>query len=62
MENFCWMCSMRLWSYEKIWRMLEVLLHWLHPLMIHDCPLAIRHKKVEYIEIGGIVFGFLDCI
>ena len=49
---------------EQIWRMLEVLLHRLHPLMIHDCPLAIHHKKGEYIEMGGggIVFGFLDCI
>ena len=35
--------------------MLEVLLHRLHPLISHDCPLAIRHKKGEYIhmEIGG---------
>ena len=36
--------------------MLEVLLHMLHTLMSHDCPLAIRHKKGEYIhmEIGGV--------
>ena len=35
--------------------MLEVVLQELHPLMSHDCPLAIRHKKGEYIhmEIRG---------
>ena len=27
-----------------------------HPLMSHDCLLAICHKKGEYIEIGGEIF------
>ena len=55
MDSFYWMCSMNFMLYEQIWRMLEVLLHKLHPLMSHDCPLAIRHKKGDYIhiEIGG---------
>ena len=55
MDKFYWMCSMRLRPYEQIWSMLEVLLYRLHPLMSHDCPLAIRHKKGEYIhmEIRG---------
>ena len=57
---------MSLWPYEQIWRLLEVLFHRLHPLMSHDCPLAIHHKKGEYIEIGGDilgdVFGDIDCI
>ena len=33
-------------------------------MMSLDCPLAIRHKKGEYIlcmEIGGIFFFFLFC-
>ena len=38
--------------------MLGVLLHQLHPLMSHDCPLAIRHKKGKYIEIEGEIFFF----
>ena len=30
-------------------------------MMILDCPLAIRHKKGEYVWIGvGQVFGFLE--
>ena len=37
---------------EQIWRMLEVLFHWLHPQMSLDCTLAIRHKKGECIVIG----------
>ena len=44
---------MRLWPYEQIWLVLEVLLHRLHPLMSLDCPLTIRHKKGECIEIRG---------
>ena len=42
------------------------LLHHLHLMMSLDYPLAIRHKKGEYIlmEIGGDfdVFGALDYI
>ena len=55
---------MRLRLYEQIKLMLEVLLHRLHPLMSLDCHLAIRHKKWEYIEIGGderfdfLAFGY----
>ena len=53
-----------------IWQVLDDLLHLLL-MMILDCPLAIRHKKGEYIlvEIGGVLeffffgsFGALDCI
>ena len=33
-----------------------------HPLMSHDCLLEICHKKGEYIEIGGEIFFWLDCI
>ena len=55
MDSFCWMHSMSFMLYEQIWRMIEVLLHKVHPLMSLDCPLAIRHKNGKYIcmEIGG---------
>ena len=55
MDNFWWMYSMSFILYEQILWMLEVLLHWLHPLMSLDCPLANRHKNGKYIhmEIGG---------
>ena len=38
-----------------IWRALDGHLHLLLLMMSLDCPLAIRHKKGEYIwmEIGG---------
>ena len=64
MDRFCWMCILSFKLYEQIWRVLEGLLHRLHLLMmILDCPLAIRHKKGEYIgmEIGGVL-EFIDCI
>ena len=56
MDNSYWMCSMRLQPYEQSWRLLEVLLHRLHPLRSHDCLLAICHKMGEYIEIWGEIF------
>ena len=56
MANTYWMCSMRLRPYEQSWRLLKVLLHRLHPLMSHDCPLAIHHKMGEYIEKWGEIF------
>ena len=66
MVSFSWMCSPSFRLYEQIWRVLEVLLHSLHLLMMsHDYPLAIRHKKGEYIcvEIGGVSFflEYIDC-
>ena len=64
MDRFCWMCLLSFKLYEQIWQVLEVLLHRLHLLMmILDCPLAICHKKGEYIcmEIGGVL-EFIDCI
>ena len=39
--------------------MLEVLLHRLHLLISHDCPLAIRHKKGEIVDC---ILEFLICI
>ena len=49
----------------RIWRVFDSLLHHLLLMMMSlDCPLAIRHKKGEYIwmEIGGDfdVFGALE--
>ena len=49
----------QLLHYEQIWRMLEVLLHRLHLLISHDCPLAIRHKKGEIVDC---ILEFLICI
>ena len=62
MDNSYWMCSMMLQPYEQSWRLLEVLLHRLHPLRSHDCLLAICHKMGEYIEIWGEIFFWLDYI
>ena len=53
----------------RIWQVFNILLR-LHLLMIIlDCPLAIRHKKEEYLcmLIGGdflflLIGGDLDCI
>ena len=53
----------------RIWRVFDILPH-LHLLMMSlDCPLAIRHKKGEYLYmlIGGdfvflLIGGDLDCI
>ena len=42
-----------------IWQVLDSLLPHLLLMMSHDCPLAIRHKKGEYIlcmETGGVFF------
>ena len=39
---------------ERIWRVLDDHLNHLL-LMMSDCPLAIRHKKGEYIWIGVFV-------
>ena len=44
-----------------IWQVLDSLLPHLLLMMSHDCPLAIRHKKGEYIlcmETGGVFFFF----
>ena len=41
-----------------IWRVLDGLLHHLLLMMSPNCPLAIRHKKGEYIlcmEIKGVL-------
>ena len=57
MVCFFWMCSLSFRLYKQIWRVLEDLLRSLQLLMMsHDCPLAIRHKKGEYIcmLIGGV--------
>ena len=66
MDSFCWMCLVSFRLYELIWRVLDVLLHHLHLLMMsHDCPLAIRHKKGEYIcmEIREVfVLEYIVCI
>ena len=42
------------------WQALDGRLHHLLLMMSLDCPLAIRHKKGEYIwmEIGGDFFVF----
>ena len=61
MVSFWWMCS---WSFRpcvRIWQALGGHLHNLLLMMSLDCPLAICHKKGEYIwmEIGG-VFDFLE--
>ena len=56
MDSYCWMCLVSFMLYERIWRVLVVLLCNLHLLMTTlDCPLAIHHRKGEYIlmEIGG---------
>ena len=45
----------------RIWRAFGGPLHHLLLMMILDLPLAIRHKKGEYIWMEiGIVFGFLE--
>ena len=53
MDNCSWTYSMRLLPYELSLLPLEVPFHQLHPQISHDCPLAIRHKKGECIDIGG---------
>ena len=61
MDSFWWMCSwsFRLWM--RIWRMFGGLLHHLLLMMGLNWPLAIGHKKGEYIlmEIWGD-FEFLE--
>ena len=78
MDKFWWMCLLSFKIYVWIWRVFGILLC-LHLLMMSlDCPLAIHHKKGEYLcmLIGGdfvfllkggdFVFllkgGDLDCI
>ena len=62
MDSLCWMCLLSFRLYEQIWRVLEVLLHRFHLLiMSHDCLLAIRHKKGKYIRDRGRL-EILDCI
>ena len=56
MDNCSWTCSIRLVSYKLSLLPLVVPLHQLHPQISHDFPLAIRHKKGECIEIGGVVY------
>ena len=56
MDSYCWMCLVSFMLYERIWQVLMVLLRSLYLLMMSpDCPLAIHHRKGEYIlmEIGG---------
>ena len=66
MVSFWWMCSRSFRLCVRILQVSDGLLHHLFLMMSLDCPLAIRHKKGEYIlmEIGGDfdVFGALDCI
>ena len=61
MDSFWWMCSRSFKLCVLIWRVFSGLLHHLLLMMSLDYPLAIRHKKVEYIlmEIGGD-FEFLE--
>ena len=64
MDNFWWVCSRSFRLCVLIWRVFGGLLHHLLLMMGLDCPLAIRHKKGEYIlmEIWGDfdVFGALE--
>ena len=68
MDSYWWMCSRSFRLCMRIWRVFGGLLHPLLLIMSLDCPLAIRHKKAEYIlmEIGGdfefLGFGTLNCI
>ena len=61
MDSLWWMCSRSFRLYVQIWRVFNGLLHHLLLMMSLDYPLAIRHKKGEYIlmEIGGD-FEFLE--
>ena len=47
---------------EQIWRVLDDRLHHLLLMMSHDCPLAIRHKKGEYICRGDFVNRGRFCV
>ena len=64
MVSFWWMYSRSFRSYVRIWRAFGGHLHHLLLMMSLDCPLAICHKKREYIwmRIGGDfgVFGVLE--
>ena len=56
------MCSWSFRFYMLIWQVLDSLLPHLLLMMSHDCPLAIRHKKGEYIlcmETGEVFFFVL---
>ena len=66
MDRFYWMCS---WSFRLCvlsWLVLDGLLHHLLLMMSPNCPLAIHHKKGEYIlSMHGDRGSFgaaLDCI
>ena len=54
MVSFWWMRSRSFWHCKQIWQAFGALLHHLLLMMSLDCPLAIHHKKREYIwmEIG----------
>ena len=55
MDSFWWMCSWNFRLCVRIWQVFGCLLHHLLLMISLNCPLAIRHKKGEYIlmEIGG---------
>ena len=66
MVSFWWMRSQSFWHCKRIWQAFGGLLHHLLLMMSLDCPLAIHHKKREYIwmEIRGdfcfLFFVFLE--
>ena len=69
MDRFWWMCLLSFKLYVQIWRVFDILLHLYLLMMSLDCPLAIHHKKGEYLYMlieGDSVFlligGDLDCI
>ena len=61
MVSFSWTCSRSFMLCVQSWRALDGHLCHLLLMMSLDCPLAIHHKKGEYIwmEIGGDFFFFL---
>ena len=63
MVSFWWMCSQSFRHCEWIWKAFGGLLHHLLLMMSLNCPLAIRHKKEEYIwmEISGDFVFVLFC-
>ena len=66
MDRFCWMFSRSFKHCVLIWLVLDGLLHHLLLIMSPNCPLAIHHKKGEYIVcMHGDRESFgaaLDCI
>ena len=61
MVNFWWTCSRSFRRCVQSWQVLDGHLCHLLLMMSLNCPLAIRHKKEEYIwmEIGGDFFFFV---